>query len=228
MKIHDCDQYDPTWFKLRRGVPTSSDSHRIVTPAKWELASGRSTYIADLIADKFNPWYGMVDDRVSTAMAEGSAMEPTARRYYEFDRNCTVKQVGFITTDDGRFGYSPDGLVGDDGLIELKSPQHHTHVKWLLAGVVPAEHLAQCHSGLIVTERKWIDFMSYAEGLPPLLVRVTPDERTEKLRGYLDKFWDEYQTALTQVETMFKPLPTREIETSVGTITEEIYEPSYW
>ena len=161
-------------------------------------------------------------------MRNGSAMEPTARRYYEFDNDCEVKECGFITTDDGRFGYSPDGLVGDDGLIELKSPKHHTHVAWLRAGIVPPEHLAQCHGGLLVTGRAYIDFMSYAEGLPPLLVRVEPDEKTEALRVALERFWDEYQAAKALIESKFEPLPTRTVETPVGSYTEEIYQESYW
>ena len=228
MIVHDCQQYDATWFKLRRGVPTASDFHRIVTAAKWEYAAGRDSYIDDLIADKFCPWYGCVDDYVSAAMKNGSIMEPTARRFYEFDRNCDVKQVGFITTDDGRFGCSPDGLVGDDGGLECKSPKHTTHVSWLRAGGVPTKHLAQCHGCLVVTGRDWWDFLSYAEGLPPLLVRVERDDKTKRLAEYLETFWTEYQAALSAVEGMYQPLPTREVQTPVGAYTEEAYEEPYW
>lgn len=228
MIVFDFQQYSPQWFKERRGVPTASEFNRIVTAAKWQYAAGAESYINDLIADKFCPWYGNADDRITTAMAEGSTMEPTGRRYYEFDNRCQVKEVGFVLTDDRRFGCSPDGFVGEDGGLELKSPKHHTHVGWLRDGVVPPQHLAQVHGCLLVTGREWWDFMSYAEGLPPLLVRVTPNEKTDALRVCLERFWDEYQTALAKVKSMFTPLPTREVETAIGTYTEEIYEPSYW
>jgi hypothetical protein len=228
MKIFNFEQYTPQWFKQRRGVPTASDFHRIITPAKWQYAAGADSYINDLIADRYRPCYGYVDDRITTAMAEGSTMEPTARRFYEFERDVSVEQIGFALTDDERFGCSPDGLVGQPGGLECKSPRHHTHVGWLRDGVIPAQHLAQVHGCLIVTGREWWDFLSYAEGLPPLLVRVTPDEKTEALRAALNRFWDEYQTALAKVQSMFAPLPTRTVETAIGTYTEEIHEPSYW
>jgi len=208
---------------LRQGTPTASCFSRIVTPKNWTYAAGAQSYIDELIADKFAPMYGDDDEYSNGAIRRGNLLEPESRRYYEFKHNVTVKEIGFTTTDDGRFGYSPDGLVGEDGLIESKSPLPKTQVKYLRAGGVPDEYLAQCHGGLIVTGREWIDFLSYCPGLPPLEVRLVADKKTEALRAALERFWDEYQLALAVVKAKFEPLPTREVETQAGTYTEEIY-----
>ncbi len=189
MRIVNCQQYSPEWWKARCGVPTASEFHRIVTPAGWKFATGATTYALELIAQRYDYNYGMHEGYVSAAMRNGTVMEPEARRYYEFELGVKVQQVGFVISDCGRWGCSPDSLVGDDGGLELKHPTAATHIKWLLAGGVPPEHLAQCHGCLLVTKRKWWDFASYYPGLPPLIVRVVPDGKTVALADALEKFW---------------------------------------
>lgn len=198
MKVFDCPQYSSAWWKARVGIPTASNFHRIITPKKWEYAAGAKTYIHELIADMHDPQYAMEEQYVSDAMAHGSYLEPEARRFYEFSQGQKVQEVGFITND--RFGCSPDGLVGDDGGLELKCPALKTHVKWLLDGVVPAEHLAQCAGFLVVTGRTWVDFMSYCPPLPNLLLRITIEEKTVSLRTCLDQFWEDYTHAVSKIE----------------------------
>jgi hypothetical protein len=199
---HDFPQYSPEWWDARCGVPTASEFSRIVTPAKGDYSKGAEGYIAELIAEQADPHYGEVETYVSAAMRNGTMMEPEARRFYEFERGADVEEVGFCLTDDGRFGCSPDGLVGDDGGLELKSPEHKTHVKYLLSGEVPTEYKPQVHAQLIITGREWCDFMSYARGLPPLLVRVEPDDYTAKVRAAMDTFWGEYQEALGKIRAL--------------------------
>lgn len=209
MKRYDFDQYSPDWWRVRRGVPTSSCFDKIVTPAKGELSKQADGYIHQLIAEQFDPEYGVVEDYVSAAMRAGTIMEPEARRYYEFERGVDVEQVGFCLSDDGRFGCSPDGLCGDDGALELKCPQPHTQVAYLLANELPQAYAPQVHGQLIVTGRKWVDFMAYSPGFPPLLIRVEPDDYTEKVRKALDDFWPRYQDALNKVRAMDGfPAPT--------------------
>lgn len=191
--IHDCPQYSPEYWAVRRGVPTASNASRIITPAKAVMSSQAEAYACELIAEKYDAYYGIQDEYVTAAMKNGTIMEPEARRFYEFEMNCDVQQVGFVLTDDGRFGCSPDGLVGEDGGLELKSPTTATHVRYLIKGGVPLEYLPQIHWSLIVTGRKFWSFMSYCPGLPPLLVRVEPDEFTEKLRACMEEFWALYQ-----------------------------------
>lgn len=228
MKIVDCKQGTEEWWQARMGVPTASEFHRIITAKKWEYAAGAQSYIHELVADRLWPSWEGFDDCVSAAVRNGKMMEPEARRYYEFEHGVQTVECGFMTTDDGRFGYSPDSLVDEDGLLECKCPMRKTQVKWLDAGVVPGEHLAQCHGGLIVSGRAWVDFISYCHGLPTLLVRVTPDEKTEALRVALERFWGEFETMLARIKARCSPLPTREVATPVGSYTEEIYQESYW
>jgi hypothetical protein len=208
MKRYDFDQYSMSWWNIRRGVPTASMFGKIITPAKGELSKQADDYIHQLIADRYDPEYGVVEDYVSAAMRNGTVMEPEARRYYEFDRDCAVEQVGFCMDDAGRFGCSPDGLVGDGGGLELKSPLAKTQIAYLIADELPAQYAPQVHGSLVVTGRKWWDFMSYVPGFPPLLIRVEPDEYTDKVRKALDDFWPRYQAALEQVRAM-EGFPTR-------------------
>jgi hypothetical protein len=199
MIVYECKQYTAEWWAARRGIPTSSESHRIITPKTAELSGSVDAYACDLIAEKFDAYYGQHDDYVSAAMKNGTVKEPESRRFYEFQRDAEVKEVGFITTDDGRFGCSPDSLVGEDGGLELKNPNVSTHVKYLIDGGLPTQYRPQVHWCLAVTGRAWWDFCSYSGGLPPVLVRVTPDDYTEKLRGCMEKFWSRYQELLTKV-----------------------------
>lgn len=189
MQTFDFAQYSPEWWRAHQGKPSASNFNRIITPAKWEFASGAKSYAFELIGEFYDYSYGPRDDFATAAMRNGTIMEPESRRYYEFSTGLEVKQVGLCISDCDRWCCSPDGLVGDEGGLELKHPTAATHVKWLLDGVVPAEHLAQCYGSLLVTRRKWWDFLSYYPMLPPLLIRVVPDDKMLRLAEALEKFW---------------------------------------
>lgn len=189
MIVHRFQQYTPEWYAAHRGRPSTSNFGRIITPKKAEYSKSADEYCYELLAEDFDPQYGVVEGYVNAAMKNGNIFEPGNRRYYEMERNCDVEQVGLIESDCGRFLCSPDGLVGDDGLLEIKSPTHRVQIKYLLTGGLPAEYAPQVHGQLLVTRRKWVDFLSYAYGLPPLLVRVTPNEFTVKLAECLEEFW---------------------------------------
>lgn len=207
----DMPQYTPEWFAVRRGVPTCSNFSKIITPAKGEMSKSAIGYAFELVAQAVDPAYGAQDDYVSAAMKNGTIMEPEARRFYEFDADATVEPVGFCLTDDGRFGGSPDGLVGADGCLELKSPEPKTQVAYLYRGGLPDEYKPQVHGHIIITGRKWCDFVSYARGLPPLRVRVEPNEYTDALRACLDEFWTIYQAVKDAVP--ITPPPKRAVVT---------------
>lgn len=206
MKTFSMLQYTPEWWQVRRGVPTCSEFDRILTPGG--KPSGQQVkYIAKLIGDTIclNPNF-FTERPMSRAIANGIDMEPEARRWYEFERDVKVRQVGFCLSDCGRFGGSPDGLVGDDGGLELKCPLAETQVGYLLDGaVLPAEYRPQVHGLLLVSGRPWWDFVSYAPGCPPLLVRVTPDEYTKLLREELMRFLDRYEGAKEQLKKGVTP-----------------------
>lgn len=208
MKRYDFDQYSDAWWRVRRGVPTASEFGRIITPAKGTLSASALGYAAELVGQFVDPGYGVEETYVSAAMRNGTIMEPEARDWYEFDAGETVERVGFCTTDDGRFGCSPDALVGGDGCLELKSPTAKTQVLYLLAGTLPDEYRPQVHGHLIVTGRKWCDFVSYYRGLPTFRIRVTPDAFTDSLRDCLEKFWTTYQQVRAAVPVAPPPAPT--------------------
>jgi hypothetical protein len=111
-------------------------------------------------------------------MARGHLLEPFARDLYAANY-APVAECGFITCQLSGvvIGYSPDGLVGDDGLIEIKAPRQKTHLKSLLTNQVPGEYIPQVQTGLAVSGRAWCDFISYAPGLPLFVRRVERDEQ---------------------------------------------------
>lgn len=199
MKILDIEQGTYSWHLARRGIPTASEFSRIVTPAKWQYAAGASTYICELIAETYNPNYGFFDEPASMAMVNGIIREPEARRYFEFSTGYEVQQVGFCLSDCERYGASPDGLVGDDAGLEIKSPDLKTHVRWSIDGELPKEHAAQVHGCMLVTGRQRWYWMSYCPPLPELLIEVKRDEKTEQLGEAVEKFCGEYAAAVAKL-----------------------------
>lgn len=192
MKIIDCVQGSPEWWEAKRGVPSASNFDRIITPKTGKLSASAKGYIAELIAESVQPTSEVV---CTKAMMNGIETEPEARRWYEMACDLEVKQVGCCFTDDGRFEASPDGLVGEDGGLELKCPLLKTHVSYLLDGGLPDEYKCQVHGNLIVTGRSWWDFVSYAPGLPALVVKVKPDAFTDQMRCALEMFWKNLEDA---------------------------------
>lgn len=201
MKIHYMLQYSPEWHEIRRGVVTASAMDRLITAKTQKPAAGAESYLEELIADSVRYDPNLFTERPATAaMKHGTDCEPRARDFYKMDQNTeergvVVQEVGFCLADDGTIGCSPDALVGDDGVLELKCPQPKTQVAYLRAGGLPDEYRAQCHGHLIVTCRSFCDFLSYCDGFPPLLVRVVPDDFTEKLRVILADFVKRYAEA---------------------------------
>lgn len=196
---HNCEQYGPEYWKLRRGVPTASSFDRIITPAKGELSKAADKYIAQLIGERIDPGYPRLDGPTNDHIKRGHRVEPEVRKLYEFEQDLEVQQVGFVVSHCGRFGCSPDALVGEDGLLEVKSPCHEVQVERILLGRLPDEFKPQLHGQLIVTGRSWVDWISYCANTKPLIIRVVPDEYTKTLRIALEQFWDKYQIALKKV-----------------------------
>ena len=196
MKILPCVQLSDEWFRLKRGRPSASCFGDIITPKKAELAAAHRTYIAQLIGDLYDPLYPR-DGFMSKDMQEGIDREPESRRWFASQVEEDITQVGLVESDCGRFVCSPDGLVGHDGVLELKNPIPKIHVGYLLgSGGVPDEYKAQCHGHLVVTGRSYCQFVSYCPPLPAYSFRLVADKFTEALRGCLDQFWDNFQAAL--------------------------------
>ncbi len=141
------------------------------------VASGDTadSLMKKLIAERLT---GFVEPSVmNRAMERGVLDEPYARAEYAKQAGVKVDEVGFIVSDDTGFklGYSPDGLVSDDGLIEIKSRTQQRQLEVFLHDEVPEENMAQLQTGLFVTQRAWIDYISYCGGMPLYIKRVYPD-----------------------------------------------------
>jgi putative phage-type endonuclease len=147
------EQRSDEWYAARMGVITASQFKRLVGGR-----GGDITYMSELIAQKLT---GTSKEHFTSAsMEHGIETENQAVSHYEFMNDIDVKHVAFMKIDEF-LGCSPDGLVGDDGLLEIKCPDTHTHVKWTLAGGVPKDHIHQVLGSMLVTGRKWVDFISF-------------------------------------------------------------------
>jgi len=173
------EQGSDEWLQLRCGLLTASEMKLILTPSL-KVASNEKerAHLYELLAHRIS---GYVEPTyVGNEMLRGEADEIEARLIYEKAYG-PVTETGFITNDKWGFtiGYSPDGLVGDDGLIECKSRRQKFQIQTVIENVMtdtaPMDFMFQCQTGLMVSERQWIDFVSYSGGLPMATIRVWPD-----------------------------------------------------
>lgn len=188
----DVEQRSDEWFRARAGVATASSFDQVLTPTG-KASSQADAYANKLVAECLTGYPAQTE--TSAWMQRGVELEDEARDYYAFDQGVDVETVGLLLRDDRRVGCSPDGLVGTDGMVEIKVPAPHTHVEYLLAGDLPAKYRPQVQGQLYVAERQWCDFISYHPDMPPLIVRVERDEAyiaslaeaLEKLTGTMDQ-----------------------------------------
>lgn len=218
MKTFFFDQGSPSWYAIRRGRPTGSEFGRIITPAKGELAAGRDTYAAELVASLLG-WQQGFQGTPDTQ--RGNALEKEAIRWLQFDRGLAGSDVGFCLSDCGRYGASPDWLVNDNTPVEVKAPDTHTFIKWWQhwrkTGEIPLDHKAQCHGEMFVTGADRMIFMAYPDhpSLPRLVIDVKRDSFTEKLGECVLKFCDELEAlrldVLGEEAVCFEPtIPTEQ------------------
>jgi hypothetical protein len=163
------------WLALRCGVLTSSVKKQIITPTLKVADNDKSRAIVYKIADE--RIHGYIENGYeSEDMIRGTIEEIRAKEYYK-NNYAPVTEVGFITNTSYGYtwGYSPDGLVGDDGLIEIKSSKGHIHVKRICDGGVPDEHIIQIQDALLISGRKWCDYIDFSNGRKMMVVRVYPD-----------------------------------------------------
>lgn len=192
MKIHDVQQGSGPWLALRLAIPTASEFDNLITPL-WKIKTGEApkSYLYQKICEKFMGTFA--DGGSSFAMGQGSILEHEAIPWFSFAHDLNVQRVGFVTTDDERIGCSPDGLIGEDGGIEIKCPSPTTHLRYWVDGILPKEHAAQVHGSMFVTGRKWWYFLSYSRQFPALLLRVERDEKIQQAIGEaLDGFLRDY------------------------------------
>lgn len=173
----DMIQGTEEWIAARCGVLTASEMKLIITPSTLKPAKNdkASAHLYELLAQRITKY---VEPRyISEDMLRGTEDELEARALY--DRHyASVQEVGFITNDRWGFtlGYSPDALVGDDGLIECKSRRQKFQVETIISQAVPDEHVIQIQAGLLITGRKWCDYVSYSGGMPLAVIRMEPNK----------------------------------------------------
>lgn len=161
----DIIQGSPEWHQARLGCVTASRIADVCARTKTGFGASRANYMAELIVERLT---GEQAERfTNAAMQHGTETEPEARTAYEFRHNVDVVQVGFVKHPTvGDTGASPDGLVGDDGLMEIKCPNTATHIETLLTGDIAQKYVMQMHWQMICTGRTWCDFVSYDPRLP--------------------------------------------------------------
>lgn len=192
------------WLQMRIGKITASRMGDVLATLKrGGEAAARRDYRLDLIAERLT---GRSENHyVSPEMEWGTEMEPIARAAYEIGCNAMIEEVGFIHHPNMPFsGGSPDGLVDDDGLIEIKCGKTTTHLRWMSAGVVPAEHRAQMMWNLACTGRKYAEFVSFDPRLPDgakiFIVRMGRDEKVIGEMEYeVEKFNAEIESEISRL-----------------------------
>lgn len=175
----DLTQGSPEWLAARCGLLTASEMKLILTPTLKLAGNERErAHLCELAGQRVT---GYVEPRYqSDDMLRGQQDEIDARALYE-EHYGPVEQVGFITNDRWGFtlGYSPDGLIGADGLLECKSRCQKFQIKTIADLAMPDEFLLQVQTGLMVAEREWLDFVSYCGGMPMLTLRIHPDAEVQ-------------------------------------------------
>lgn len=174
----ELEQGSDEWLNVRAGLVTASTIGKLITPSTLKPAANDTarSLIETLVIESITGRVEYVHP--NAAMQRGNRDEPWARHEYEKHTGQDVHEVGFIRYDgpDYTLGYSPDGLVGDDGLIEIKSRSPRIQMQTIIADKVPAANMAQIQCGLFVTQRSWLDYVSYSNGMPLYIKRVYPDD----------------------------------------------------
>lgn len=192
MIYHDVPQGEPAWFAVRIGKVTASRFSDILTPKKLELSKSAEAYSNELIAEiilgesleKFEPSYWM---------QQGMLYEGQARAAYQYETGYEIDRGGFITTNDGRVGCSPDIRVFDGaklvGAAEIKCPAPWTHVENLLLTEIAEKNILQVQGQILIGGFEFVDWFSYHKDMPPALIRNHRDDRIcNALEDALKKF----------------------------------------
>jgi putative phage-type endonuclease len=194
MKRHLVEQNTEEWMELRKGKFTASsfsDLFMKPTTATYQKAIYRVVYerLTGEQPESFTNEY----------MERGHELEPLAREAYELETFNTIEEPGFFEFNPW-IGASPDGLIGEDGLIEIKSPAFNTMINYMLEQKLPTQYKWQVYGQMYVTGRKWTDFMAYHPKLKPVIVRV---ERDEEIITQLDQ---QLKASIKQAKEIIKKI----------------------
>ena len=200
-------QGSPEWFAVRLGKVTASRVAEVVAKTKSGPSASRANYMALLICERLTG--AAAESYSNAAMQHGTDTEPLALSAYEALRGILVQAEGFVLHPDiAQSGASPDGLVGDTGLIEIKCPNTATHLDTLLGKKMPTKHRAQVQWQMACTGRKWCDFISFDPRMPDNMqffcVRVMRDSgMIDELEREVEKFLFELGTKLSRLKATY-------------------------
>jgi putative phage-type endonuclease len=186
--INEIDQSSDEWLDLRMGFVTASRFKDVVAKGAGKT---RKSYMIEIASEIIT---GQREEKFNSSYMEwGTETEPQARAMYELETGNIVDEIAFAHFDDVKIGCSPDGLVGDDGLVEFKCPKTTTQIETYLSGKMPTSHKAQVQGQLWVMERKWCDFVSFDPRINGVsgyfMQRIErDDEYIEQLGIECDKF----------------------------------------
>lgn len=202
MKISMVRQGTPEWLAARLGIPTASEFGHIITPKTGKLSTSAPKYAYRLIAEKMLRRPVQSLDGVAY-IDRGKELEPQAVRQYEFANDVETDPVGFITTDDGLIGASPDRLIrGRAAGLEIKCPAAHTHIGYLLDGH-DEKYRPQVQGQMLVAEFEYVDFYSFHPRMPPATITTPRDEPYIRLlRAALDEFNDRLAAMLARAQSL--------------------------
>ena len=202
------EQGTQEWFAARMGKVTASRVADVVAKTKTGYGASRANYAGQLIAERLTGV--VVEGFTNEAMRWGTENEPEARTAYQFATDCDVEQVGFIPHPTiTESGASPDGLIGDLGMLEIKCPNTSTHIETLRGRKVPEKYVTQIQWQLACTGRKWCDFVSYDPRMPEemrlFVSRVQRDDkRIEELEGEVIGFLAEIDEAIKDLTRKYR------------------------
>lgn len=201
IEIFDVPQRSPEWLDIRKGIPTSSMFGAVMAGLKTGKDSKtRDNYMRKLAGEILSDI--PMESHSNDEMERGVAQEPELRARYSFMHDAEIAEVGFIRS--GNKGCSPDGLIGKDGMLEIKSAAPHVMIEILLDGGVPARHLPQVQGNLWVAERAWIDVVIGSAPKMPLFVeRVYRNENYIKtIAGAVSDFNAELREMVKKIEAL--------------------------
>lgn len=205
--MQDIVQGSEAWFAIRCGKVTASRVADIAAKTKSGYSTSRANYMAELIAERLTG--EAAQSFTNAAMLWGTEKEPDARAAYEFRTDASVVQVGFVQHPViAMTGASPDGLVGDDGLVEIKCPNTATHLDTLLGQPVPSKYETQMQWQMACTGRKWCDFSSFDPRLPEsmslFVARIERDDkRIAELETEVKAFLSELSAKITELNLRY-------------------------
>lgn len=188
MKIYNFEQRTEDWYKVRLGKLTGSDFYTFMGKSET-----RKRRIIEKATERITGLPSDVEKYESADMQRGRMLEDEAILVYEMIKGVNVEKVGFVEYNDYA-GCSPDGLVGEDGIIECKAPKNSVFVKQVVTGEIDPVYYAQMQYNLFITERKWCDYIAYNVNFEPYIVRF------EKDKEYQGKIVESLERSISEID----------------------------